>query len=62
MRNGKIGGLCWGLAQSSVNILVGVLYLASGELYYNWPKVEVFQVENMYIAVFCILFGAFTAG
>ena len=31
-------------------------------MYYKWPESEVLQVDNMYIAMFCLLFGAFTAG
>lgn len=38
------------------------LYFASEEMYCAWPTKEVFEVDRMFIALFCILFGAFTAG
>lgn len=59
---GKRFGLSWGLSQAVLNIVFGALYLASGELYYNWPEEDVLQVEPMYIAMFCLMFGSFTAG
>jgi len=62
VRNGKIFGLSWGIAQATINMALGVLYLASGELYFRWPEAEVLQADSMFIAMFCILFGAFTAG
>lgn len=31
-------------------------------MYFNWSENEVFEVEQMFIALFCILFGAFSAG
>ena len=59
---GCIFGLSYGLSQAVINLVFGVLYLASGEMYYKWPESEFLQVDNMYIAMFCLLFGAFTAG
>jgi len=31
-------------------------------MYYAWPGEAVLQVDKMYIAMFCIMFGAFQAG
>lgn len=62
IKAGRVFGLSWGLSQAVINLVFGSLYLASGELYYQWPEAEVLQVEPMYIAMFCLLFGAFTAG
>jgi len=62
VKNGKIFGLSWGASQAATNLAFGSLYLASGELYYAYPTEDVMQVDKLYIAMFCLLFGAFTAG
>ena len=62
VKNGKIFGLSWGISQAVTNGVFGALYLASGELYYAYPDYEYMQVDRLYIAMFCLLFGAFTAG
>ena len=40
----------------------GILYWASAELQAKWPNKPVMQGEEMYIALFSLMFGAFTAG
>ena len=40
----------------------GILYWASAELQAKWPLKDVLQGEVMYIALFSLMFGAFTAG
>ena len=40
----------------------GILYWASAELQAKWPLKDVLQGEVMYISLFSLMFGAFTAG
>ena len=59
---GRKFGCSWGLSQAVQNMCFGILYWASAELQAKWPEEEVMQGENMYIALFSLMFGAFTAG
>ena len=61
-KNGCIFGISWGFAQAVINLCFGLLYLVSGEFHYHWPEAGVLQVDTMYVAMFSVLFGAFTAG
>ena len=61
-KNGCVFGFSWGFAQAIINLCFGLLYLVSGEFHYHWPDAGVLQVDTMYVAMFAVLFGAFTAG
>lgn len=61
-KQGRNFGLTWGISQFVINFIFGVLYFAMGELLYGWPDLEVMQSDNMFIAMFCLMFGAFSAG
>lgn len=37
-KNGLIFGFSWGLAQAVINLSFGLLYFASGEMFYHWPE------------------------
>ena len=62
IKQGKIFGLSWGISQAVTNLVFGGLYLASGEMYAVWPDEPTLQGDKLFIAMFCLLFGAFTAG
>ena len=57
-------GFKWGLSQAIQNMAFGLLYWASAQFqyYYRDSESDVFAGDNMYISMFCLLFGAFTAG
>ena len=61
IKNAKIFGLSWGIAQAVYNLAFASLYLAASELYYAYPEEEVLRSDNLFIAMFCILFGALAA-
>ena len=61
-KNGLVFGFSWGLAQAVINFSFGLMYLASGEMFYHYPEALVLQVDRLYAAMFAILFGAFLAG
>ena len=62
MKDGRKFGLAWGASQATINVLFATLYLACGEMYYKWNENELFSQENMFISMFCVMFGSFTAG
>lgn len=59
---GRIFGFSWGLSQAIQNMSFGVLYYCTARLQAAWPDYEYLNGEDMYIAMFSLLFGAFTAG
>ena len=40
-KNGLVFGFSWGLAQAVINLSFGLLYFASGEMFYHWPEAYV---------------------
>jgi len=59
---GKKFGCAWGISQAVQNMGFALLYLASAEIQYHWPHYGPANGEDMFIALFAIMFGAFTAG
>ena len=53
--------LALGISVGVQNGVFAVFYYASGELYGAYPDYEYTQYDKMYIAMFLIIFGAFTA-
>jgi len=43
-------------------MLFVTMYLACAEMYYKWPTNDLFRQDNLFISMFCIMFGSFTAG
>ena len=45
------------------NASFGLMYLAIGEITYKWPDTDgPTAASNMFISMFCFMFGAITAG
>jgi ATP-binding cassette subfamily B (MDR/TAP) protein 1 len=53
--------LALGMSVGVQNGIFGIFYLAAGELAAAYPTYEYTQPKAMYIAMFLIIFGAFTA-
>lgn len=63
-RHTKVGvkyGLLQGLAMATVQITFNLVFLGSVFLLINWPELDVMQVERMFTAFFCIVFGLFAS-
>jgi ATP-binding cassette, subfamily B (MDR/TAP), member 1 len=58
---GKKFGCAWGFSQAVQNMCFGLMYLASAEIQVNFPDIPS-DPEDMFLALFAIMFGAFTAG
>ena len=50
-----------GISVALQNGVFGLFYLAAGELYARWPNSKVTQFDVLFISMFCIIFGFFTA-
>lgn len=59
--NGKLQkfAISYGLSQLIQNVVFGALYYASAQLSYNYPSM---QGENLWLALFAMMFGAFATG
>ena len=62
IKEGKKFAVSWGVSQAIQNAAFGVLYLASAEFAYAFPDYIHCAPDRMYIGMFSLLFGAFTAG
>ena len=54
-------GFIWGAVQAFSYLIFAMLYLATGLLYLHWSSEEIMQVNKMYTALFCIIFGILSA-
>ena len=53
--------LALGVSTGVQNLVFAIFYFSTGELLYAYPDTKALSYENMYIAMFIFIFGAFTA-